>query len=375
MSTATRPPVHITHVIYRLAIGGMENGVVNLVNGMDSRFKHHIVSLTDATEFQQRITNPEVRVTTLNKKPGKDLGCYWRLWKVLRSERCDIVHTRNFGTVDCGLIARLAGVRTLVHSEHGWDMSDLSGGNPKYIRLRRWLAPLATRWLAVSANICDWLEHTVGVRADKLTQIYNGVDAERFYPAPESSGATLHAGFVGRLEEVKNPQSMIRALATLRKRTDLARPVELTVVGDGSQLEGLRDQARKAKLDDVVHFAGSRKDVPDLMRSFNVFILSSFNEGISNTILEAMACGLPVVATAVGGNPELIVDEETGRLYPSDDDVSLADCLAAYANDETLRASHGRAARRRIDQTFTLPAMVSAYEKFYLQCLTPPNGT
>ncbi|MFK8030980.1 MAG: TIGR03088 family PEP-CTERM/XrtA system glycosyltransferase [Gammaproteobacteria bacterium] len=368
-------PIHIAHIIYRLAIGGMENGVVNLVNRMDSRFVHHIISLTDATEFQQRITNPDVRISTLNKKPGKDLGSYWRLWKLLRSRPVDIVHTRNFGTVDCGLIARLAGVKTLVHSEHGWDMSDLSGGNPKYIRLRRWLAPLATRWMAVSANIRDWLEHTVGVRADKLEHIYNGVDAERFQPATDSRSDALRAGFVGRLEDVKNPQSMLRAMARLSDDQSLLRTVELTVIGSGSLLEPLQEQARKAGLENSVRFLGPRKDVPELMQSFNVFVLSSYNEGISNTILEAMATGLPVIATDVGGNPELIVANKTGMLFSSDDDQALADCLKSYANDEQKRAAHGLAARQRIDERFTIAKMVEAYERFYLQSLKPKYGT
>ncbi len=368
-------PVHIAHIIYRLAIGGMENGLVNLVNRMDPRFVHHIISLTDATEFQQRITNNDVTVSVLNKKPGKDPGSYWRLWRLLRSLKVDIVHTRNFGTVDCGLIARLAGVKTLIHSEHGWDMSDLSGGNPKYIRLRRWMAPLATRWLAVSANIRDWLESTVKVRANKLTQIYNGVDTDRFHPDNVYSEDALHVGFVGRLEQVKNPGSMIRAMVRLATDPSIARPVKLTVVGGGSLLDPLRQQVAAAGLESVVNFSGSRSDVPELMRSFGVFLLPSFNEGISNTILEAMASGLPVVTTNVGGNPELVIDDSTGKLYASDDDEMLAECLKIYANNESLRAEHGRAARQRANERFSLATMVAAYESFYLQCLNPQYGT
>lgn len=368
-------PVHVAHIIYRLAIGGMENGLVNLVNRMDSRFVHHIISLTDATDFQARITNPAVKVSMLNKKPGKDFGSYVRLWRLLRSKRVDIVHTRNFGTVDCGLVARLAGVKTLVHSEHGWDMSDLSGGNPKYIRLRRWMAPLATRWLAVSANIRDWLEQTVGVSASKLTHIYNGVDSKRFYPKVSSSNDKLHVGFVGRLEDVKNPSLMIRAMARLAVDTSLSRPVELTVVGSGSLLEPLKELARESGVDNLVHFIGPRTDVPELMRTFDAFILSSYNEGISNTILEAMASGLPVVATEVGGNPELIESNVSGQLYPSDDDCALAKALKVYANNESLRAEQGRAARQRVDEQFTLAVMVTAYENFYSQCLNREYGT
>ncbi len=368
-------PVHIAHIIYRLAIGGMENGLVNLVNRMDPRFVHHIISLTDSTEFQQRISNPDVTVHTLGKKPGKDILSYWRLWRLLRSLDVDVVHTRNFGTVDCGVVARLAGVKTLIHSEHGWDMSDLSGGNPKYIRLRRWMAPLATRWMAVSANIRDWLENTVRVSPDKLTHIYNGVDAERFYPAADSDDSELHIGFVGRLEEVKNPRSLIRAMERLSSDKSVARPVRLTVVGSGSMLDALKEQARSAGLESVVNFCGPRSDVPEMMRSFNIFVLPSYNEGISNTILEAMASGLPVVATRVGGNPELVVDDKTGKLYDSDDDVVLADCLRTYANNEALRAEHGKSARQRIDELFSLATMVAAYESFYLTCLNPQYGT
>ncbi|MEM7082328.1 MAG: TIGR03088 family PEP-CTERM/XrtA system glycosyltransferase [Pseudomonadota bacterium] len=365
-------PIRIVHIIYRLATGGMENGLVNLVNRMDARFEHHIVSLTDVTDFAERISNSAVRVSALDKQPGKDFGVYWRLFKLLRRIRPTIVHTRNFGTVDCGLVARLAGVRTLIHSEHGWDMSDLAGGNPKYIRLRRWLAPLAVGWLAVSANIRDWLEHTVRIDARKLEHIYNGVDADTFCPESRDANTTLRVGFVGRLEEVKNPQSMVRAMKRLADRP-AKRPVQLDVIGGGSQTDVMQAAIDRGGLHEQVRLLGAQSDIPQRMRNMDVFVLPSYNEGISNTILEAMASGVPVVATRVGGNPELVVDDHCGYLYDSDSDEQMAECLRRYADDEALRRQHGAAARERVDQQFTLGAMVHRYEQFYQQCLN--SGT
>lgn len=357
-------PTRIVHIIFRLAIGGMENGVVNLVNRMSPAFEHHIISLTDATDFQERITNKSVQVHTLNKKPGKDFGNYWRLFKLLRSLRPDLVHTRNFGTVDCGLIARLAGVPALIHSEHGWGVDDLRGGNIKYQRLRRWMSHLAKRCLAVSKDIERWLGEEVGVAQSKLVQIYNGVDTERFKPAATTPSDVLRVGFVGRLDAVKNPQSLLRAVKLCRSASS-ARPIHAVLVGDGALREELETMVRQEALADSVSFLGAQDDVPEQMRSFDVFVLPSFNEGISNTILEAMASGLPVIAARVGGNVELIDDQVTGALYNSDSADELATILLDYALDDEKRKKHGEQARQRVLDKFSLSTMVAAYELLY----------
>ena len=357
-------PIKIVHVIHKLTMGGMENGLVNLVNGMDPQFEHHIVSLTDSTDFRERITNARVTVHELHKRPGKDVMVYWRLWRALRQIKPHIVHTRNFGTVDCALAARLAGRVKLIHSEHGWDMQDVHGTNRRYLTLRRWMSHLAVCCVAVSQNIELWLEQQVGVARKKLLQIYNGVDSQRFYPSLRERSDPLVIGFVGRIEEVKNLPSLVRAIERL-SNTDHARSIEVQIVGTGSYESQLRALISEAGLQDTIILLGSQADIPSLMRGFDVFVLPSFNEGISNTILEAMASGLPIVAADVGGNAELVSHGVNGQLYPSDDDATLEQYLSEYVDNDALRVEHGKASRALVEQRFTLKRMISEYENLY----------
>jgi glycosyltransferase involved in cell wall biosynthesis len=139
----------------------------------------------------------------------------------------------------------------------------------------------------------------------------------------------------------------------------------LIIAGEGPARGSLEEAARRLLPEGQTWFAGARNDVPDLLRAMDVFVLPSTNEGISNTILEAMACAVPVVAARVGGNPELVADGETGTLYETVSADSLAGCLAAYAHDADRRRAHGLAARRRICDGFSLEAMIGRYERFY----------
>ncbi|NNF16576.1 MAG: glycosyltransferase, partial [Gammaproteobacteria bacterium] len=285
--------IRIVHVIYRLATGGMENGLVNLVNRLGDGFEHHIISLTDATDFGKRIEHSNTTVHVLGKKPGKDFAVYWRLWKLLRKIRPQIVHTRNFGTVDCALIVRLAGRAKLIHSEHGWDMHDIKGANRRYLLLRRWMSLFACKCLSVSRHIRNWQREQIGVAPHKLVQIYNGVDHEKFKPADRCEHEHFVVGFVGRLEEVKNLPSLVRAVAHLGATTITSIGLQVRLVGSGSMESELRSAIVDAGLENCVILDGPRSDIPQVMREFDVFVLPSFNEGISNTILEAMASGLP----------------------------------------------------------------------------------
>ncbi len=365
----------IVHVIYRLDIGGMENGLVNLINHMPSdRYRHAIVCLTEATNFRQRLRNADIPVITLDKRPGKDLRTYPKLWRVLRRLRPAIVHTRNLGTIDALLPAALAGVRRRVHGEHGWDMVDLHGASRKYAWLRWCCRPLIHRYITVSRHLACWLKKSVGVPERKLTQIYNGVDTDRFRPAVQrttvlpqgfASPGCVVIGGVGRMSAVKDPLNLVRAfLHLLHSASDLAPRLRLVMAGDGPLRADALQLLDKAGASAVTWFPGACDDVPELLRALDIFVLPSLNEGISNTILEAMATGLPVIATRVGGNPEL-VDEHSGALVPPSDPQALARALRSYIDNPTLRHTHGEVGRRRVEETFSLQAMVSSYLKLY----------
>ena len=363
------PPL-IVHVIFRLDFGGLENGLVNLVNRLPvERYRHAIVCLAGFNPaYRERIRRPDVEVLSLEKRPGKDLGAYGRMWRVLRRLRPAIIHTRNLGTVDMQWVAMLAGVRHRVHGEHGWEATDPQGLNQRNLQIRRACRPAIHRYVPMSQDIERWLEEAVGVEPGRIRQLYSGVDTERFTPsvrcraAVGSEGAGVSVGTVGRLDPVKNQALLLDVLASLRPRFPGLR---LTVVGDGPERASLEARSKSLGVAGDVTFTGARSDTPDLMRDFDVFVLPSINEGISNTILEAMATGLPVVAGRVGGNPELVLDGVTGRLYGPADPGGLEQALSPYLTDSSLRQSHGAAGRARVVQNFSLDAMVERYLALY----------
>ena len=177
-------------------------------------------------------------------------------------------------------------------------------------------------------------------------------------------------GTVGRLDPVKDQGTLVRAFAALcASHPEQAERLRLVIVGDGSTRAGLEQLAREEGLAGRTWFAGARDDVPELMRALDVFVLPSLAEGISNTIMEAMATGLPVVATDVGGNAELVVEGQTGYLVPRDDPRAMATALARYLQQAEQLQRHGEASRARAESTFSLPVMVNRYREVYRQAI------
>ena len=376
--TAATPPL-VAHVVHRLDVGGLENGLVNLVNRIPAeRYRHAIVCMTGFSEFRNRITRADVRVVSLDKREGKDPAAYLRLYRMFRSLRPAVVHTRNIGTLDCQWIALTAGVRRRVHGEHGWVADDPQGLNPKNLRFRRLCAPAVQLYVPMSRDIAQWLERDVGVDRRRIRQIYSGVDTDRFRPGLSpagdlpwqgSDGAAddpIVIGTVGRLDPVKNQGLLLEGFhRILESRPELRGRLRLIMTGDGPMRTGLAEAARQRGIADDVWMPGSRGDVPDLMRSMDMFVLPSLNEGISNTILEAMASGLPVIASRVGGNPELVEDGDTGLLFEEGSVDDLAAAMGRYVDSAALRRKHGDAGRRRVLERFSLEAMVSNYLHVY----------
>ena len=367
----------IVHVIYRLDVGGLENGLVNLINGMPvGQFRHAIVCLDDYSEFSRRIQPGRATVHALRKRPGKDPGAYRKLYCLLRQLRPTVCHTRNLGTLDCQIIATLARVPVRIHGEHGWDMPDLHGTSRKYNLLRRFCRLFVHRYIPMSQDLKRWLEATVGVHDSRIRQIYNGVDTARFFPAKSGRAPLPRDGFagqdaivigsVGRLDAVKSPMTLMQAFLRLREsETQVRDRLRLVLVGDGPLRHELESTAVARDMADVVWITGARDDVPDLLRGFDLFALPSLNEGISNTILEAMSTGLPVVATNVGGNPELVQHGETGLLCWPAEPLLMAASIREYLQDPDKRRDHGLAGINRVAQHFSLDAMVAGYIESY----------
>jgi sugar transferase (PEP-CTERM/EpsH1 system associated) len=383
---AARPAVSglplVAHVVFRLDVGGLENGVVNLVNRMPrDRYRHAIVCLAGYTDFSRRIECRDVPIFDLAKAPGNSPIMHWKLWRLFERLRPDIVHTRNLATLEAHAPAALARVPVRIHGEHGRDMDDLDGSSTSRQRIRRLFKPFVHRYITVSRDLASYLERKVGVPPARITQIYNGVKTEAFRPGrepldwPGSGGDCFVVGTVGRMQHVKDQLTLARAFILLvHQMPGSERWLKLAMIGDGP----LREQAARlladAGLAQNAWLPGNRDDVPRVMRGFDLFVLPSLAEGISNTILEAMATGLPVVATAVGGNTELVEEGVTGTLVAPDDPGRMAAALRAYAEDRDRCRRHGAAALSTIEARFGMDAMVKAYSAVYDSMLAGAGG-
>lgn len=366
----------IAHVIFRLDVGGLENGLVNIINGLPKgKFRHVIICLTDYTDFHKKI-DPEIELVALHKQPGHDIGLYWRLFKTFRRLRPDIVHTRNLAALEAQLPAWLARVKRRIHGLHGWDASASDAVNSRHLKLYKLMDSLVQRYIPLSDELEGFLLRQVTVTRKKITKICNGVDTQRFTPANEDRRQVLPVEFlpdsglligtVGRLEAVKNQLLLVNGfIDVITRNPELAQRLRLMLVGDGSMRDVIEQRISEAGIEQLVWMTGSRNDVPELMAALDLFVLPSKAEGISNTILEAMATGLPVIATDVGGNAQLVIDGKTGLIIPSDAVTVLADKLQLYTNDPLLLEQHSTAARARVEQQFSLNYMVSQYQAVY----------
>jgi sugar transferase (PEP-CTERM/EpsH1 system associated) len=367
---ACRPALRprVIQVIPSLRTGGLENVVLRLVQRLHPDVPQAVMTPACSGPLASRF--PEgVSVIAMADRHRPD---YWnaiRMARVFRQLRPDVVHTRNWSGLDAVVGARIAGVPYVIHGEHGREAGDPAGANPKRRRIRRMLAPLVTEFVTVSKDLARWLVEEVQLPARRVRTICNGVDTDRFAPGDRDAarGALgIPAGFaaigtVGRLDLVKDQAGLIRAFAVVARR----HPALLFVAGEGPQRGALESVSRELGLADSVRLLGERQDIPQLLRALDLFALPSLGEGMSNAILEAMATGLPVVATRVGGNGELVMDGVTGRLVDVGQPDALGEVLGEYLLDPGRARRHGAAGRERAAREFGFTSMLEAYRNLY----------
>ena len=392
MSHAARierdPRPLVAHVMYRFDVGGLENGIVNLINHMPcDAYRHVVISLTDMTDFRKRIVRDDVEFVALEKPPGHALWIYPRIFRLFRKLRPDIVHSRNLGALEVVVPAWAAGVPVRIHGEHGRDGRDLDGSSKKYQWLRRIYRPFVTYYIALSRDLEHYLIDVVGMRQAKVQHIYNGVDAQRFHPVegrqqiigcPFADPAFWLVGTVGRMQTIKDQTTLVRAfMRALGIAPELKECLRLVMIGDGAlkaTAQALLEQGGCAAL---AWLPGERDDVPAILRGLDCFVLPSLSEGISNAILEAMASGLPVIATDVGGNGELVEAGRNGELVPVGGVEAMAQSIVAYARDRKRARRAGQAGREAVERQFSLATMVQQYQGLYdrlLRAVSPADG-
>ncbi len=367
-------PIRVMHVLNRLDVGGTEKTVVRLIRGFDpGLFEHSICTLRGSAETAKQWM-PDVKLLYAGREGAAFQFNVPRLVKIMRAIRPAIVHSRNWGGIEAIVAARLAGVPVALHSEHGYEL-DMRLGLPLHRRVLRHLVyRMGDAVATVTRELRDYHSAQAWWRKSSIRVLYNGVDAREFRPQPQVRDAVrrqmglppdaLVLGSVGRLVPLKDFLTLLKAARSLA--TEFSN-LHVVLVGSGPESDTLTNYvAGSPELNRRVAFAGALDDVGGVLNAMDVFVLPTLIEGMSNTLLEAMAVGLPVVATRVGGNPEVVAEGACGYLFTPQDVTGLTCLLRMLLRDEHLRRELGRTARQRAVQEFSLEAMVGRYTDLYL---------
>lgn len=367
--------LHVCHVVLSLDVGGLERNVVNQVReGRRLGQRVSVVCMERTGTLAEQVELLGGKVLTLQKRPGLRPGMVMRMRRVMRDLRPDVVHSHQIATLLYGgAAARLTGVPVVVHTEHGRE---------------RYATRLRTRVLGRAAGgLCDVFycltrdmagelrEHRI-VAAHKIRVIRNGIDVAKFTdwsadPALVRRGFGIPPqapliGTVGRLTEVKRQYVLIRAFAKVRQRFPAAH---LLLVGDGPLLEQLRTLADSLGVGESVHFAGYQPHSGPYLQAMDVFALTSRSEGMPQAVLEASVTELPVVASRVGGLPEVIEDGSSGILFEPENDAELAKIIGELIADPARRKALGTAARARVESSFSVARMAAEYHRDFIELL------
>lgn len=367
---------HIVHVINRLGVGGMENVVVQLVNGLPpDRFRHSIIAITEVMpEIAARICHADVGLHALEKAPGQPFWRYSQMYFLLRRLKPDVWHSCNLAALEFSPVAWLAGVSRRIHAEHGLEIAELDGNKPAYLWLRRCYRNLVHAYVAVSVQIADYLQNRIGIDKDRVHLISNGVDLDLFRPlragdaVPEGypfvSGQHWVVGTVGRQEAIKNPLLLVDAFIDLvHAGGPQASMLRLAMVGEGSQHEEIRQRMAAAGMGDRLWLPGNRDDVADIIRHMDCFVLPSISEGTSCTLQEAMASGVRIVATDVGGNRQVLDHGHIGILVPSGDCSALQAAISNAHNQDAREVATQM--RTYAEATYSLQGTLSSYDTLF----------
>lgn len=363
-------PLSIVHLVSTLNIGGLERVVYDLVRCSDRRrFEMRVLCLGAIGALGPLFNEIGIPVESLDVSSAGLLRSVNSLIPRLRELKPDVLHTHNPTPHLVGAVAaKISGVPVVVHTKHGRNY-------PKF--KRRVLANRLASWLTdcvvpVSENAADVVRDVERVPGHKVEMIWNGIDLDRYRYRGQDHSPNFRAIHVARLKHPEKDQETL--LRAARIVADAEPRFQLDIVGDGEHREPLEALCDELRLRQHVNFLGFRDDIHALLSAADLFVLSSITEGLSLTLLEAMATGLPIVATRIGGNPEVIVDDETGILVPAESPDSMAQAMLALLRDPARAAAMGFAGRRRIEDHFDLRFVSARYERLYAR-LSAAAGT
>lgn len=366
--------IRILHVVEGLGVGGgVETGIANLIQRMDpDRFEHVLCGVFRLGTQLNRYPRDRVRLICLEQKARKLSIQAVALARLIREVKPDVVHSRNWGALEAVFAGRWVGACPVIHSEHGFEVDPATEPRRRNL-FRRFAFEMADQVFSVSEQLRDLLARGTGFPARRIEVIHNGVDMTHFRQDRAARSACRRElgiaedefciGCVGRLNHIKDYPTMLRAAEILSRSRNSWR---LLIAGAGTELPHLEEFVRaNPGLRERVRFLGPCDRVPEFLNAIDVYVLPSISEGISNSLLEAMATGVPVMASDVGGNPEVVVDGTSGILFPVGDFRQLTDRLLFLSNQGALRSQLAENARRRIEEEFSVDLMIRRYEEMY----------
>ena len=366
----------VCHVVHSLGVGGAEVLVADMIRSLSGRFRCVVACLDDIGSIGESLIEEGVPLKLLEREPGIDWKCGRRLAAWCEEQNVGVMHVHQCTPMFQAMLARLPGKRVpLLLTEHGRHHPDFP--SRKRAIVHKLLLGKRDRLIAVGEATRQALIANEGLPSDRVEVIYNGVDLAQFTEvAPEIRGEVRKElglseddwiiTLVARLDAIKDHPTAIRTLQRVRESVPGAK---LLIVGDGSEREKIEGIIRDGNLGDCVHMLGTRRDVPRLLRASDTFLMSSIGEGIPLTIIEAMAAGVPVVSTSVGGIPEMVTTGETGFLNDSGDADGLASSIVKLSSDSGLRSRIIGAARQRAFDVFSREQMLESYAKLYEEML------
>jgi L-malate glycosyltransferase len=365
----------VCQVLHGLWVGGAEVLAARLARQLSGSCRFVFVCLDQLGSLGQQLRNDGFPVHVLNRHPGFDWSCSRHLANLLRRERVDVVHAHQYTPFFYGMMARLLYRRPpVLFTEHGRHQ-------PDYPRRKRSIANRLflrrhDRVVGVGEAVRQALIQNEGIPADRVGVIYNGINLAPFAKGtPDRAALRREIGVgaqdlvifqVARLDYLKDHATAIRALAHVVQRR---KDAKLVLVGEGPELGSIQEVVRRFQLESNVRFLGLRTDVARLLSAADLFLLTSISEGIPLTVIEAMAAGIPVVATRVGGLAEVVADGQTGLLAAAGDDVGLAQHILHLAANPALAQQMGQCGKVRAQQAFSEDQMHGQYVQLYQEML------
>jgi len=356
-----RRPIRVCHVSMCLLTGGLERLLVEFSRLHDNRqFAPQFVALDQLGPPADDIRTAGCQVTSLTHVPGR-LARLRHLVHLFREQRCDVVHTHNtYAHFYAAAAARWAKVPVIVNSQHGRGCGPGWKARTQFRIANRF----ADRVVGVSQDAANLCRDEDPRSAEKTIAIHNGIDVDRFtFHGPDVDAPAIT---VARLSREKDFPTLLRAIKLAIR--DVPR-FRLRIIGDGGERQSLEALTRELQIADHVEFLGERDDVPALLARSGFFVSSSLTEGISLTLLEAMSVGLPVLATAVGGTPEIVVEDQTGHLVPASNPAALAAAIVSLCSRRDAWPAMGHLGRQRVERQFSIRTMIREYETLYRECL------